>query len=579
MAESQRTAVPRQPAGARPGDVVTNPLAAGRETVESVVVAFTLALLFRCFEAEAFVIPTGSMAPTLMGRHKDLACEACGETYRVGCSQELDEASGTINPERMVPAGVCPNCTHETRLMAEMSPRGYDRRHPTFGGDRILVDKLTYDFAEPKRWDVVVFKYPEDAKINYIKRLIGLPGETVHVVGGDIWISRDGGQPAIARKPADKLLAMLQCVSDSDHVRPDWPQAWCDWRSESAPGCGWSTADEGRSFSASCAEGETATLRYRHFDVSDEARLAARRLNDRALRDGGAFVQPAGPPLPTRVDDFQPYNGTMVEESRRPSSYAFHHPVGDLAVEARVESRSAGGRVGFDLVDRGLVHRCLIDLADGRARLLVAGRPDDEAASAATPVRGPGTWRIVFANVDDELSLFVDGRRIATDRPTSWDVTPSAAPPAESPPALPGSAQPTDLAPAGISATGADVTVRHLKLWRDTYYIGMKIVKNAGGRLQKAVSEDSGDAESDDFSFRLDDDQFLMLGDNSASSKDSRLWLTGHAVDRRLLIGRALVVFWPHAIPADWSVTVLRWGGWELRLPCWPNFGRMRVVR
>jgi hypothetical protein len=107
----------------------------------------------------------------------------------------------------------------------------------------------------------------------------------------------------------------------------------------------------------------------------------------------------------------------------------------------------------------------------------------------------------------------------------------------------------------------------------------MKIVRNAGGRLQKAVSEDSGDAESGDFSFRLDDDQFLMLGDNSASSKDSRLWLTGHAVDRRLLIGRALVVFWPHAIPAAWNVTVLRWGGWELRLPCWPNFGRMRFVR
>ena len=38
-----------------------------RETVESIVIAFVLAFLFRTFEAEAFVIPTGSMAPTLMG--------------------------------------------------------------------------------------------------------------------------------------------------------------------------------------------------------------------------------------------------------------------------------------------------------------------------------------------------------------------------------------------------------------------------------------------------------------------------------------------------------------------------------
>ena len=52
--------------------------AAIRETIESVVIAFVLAFLFRTFEAEAFVIPTGSMAPTLMGRHKDLVCPKCG---------------------------------------------------------------------------------------------------------------------------------------------------------------------------------------------------------------------------------------------------------------------------------------------------------------------------------------------------------------------------------------------------------------------------------------------------------------------------------------------------------------------
>jgi len=45
---------------------------AWRETIESIVIAFVLAFLFRTFEAEAFVIPTGSMAPTLMGRHKDV---------------------------------------------------------------------------------------------------------------------------------------------------------------------------------------------------------------------------------------------------------------------------------------------------------------------------------------------------------------------------------------------------------------------------------------------------------------------------------------------------------------------------
>src|SRR6201995_4778690 len=62
-----------------------------RETVESIVIAFVLAFLFRTFEAEAFVIPTGSMAPTLMGRHKDVVCPKCGYRYQVSASEEESE--------------------------------------------------------------------------------------------------------------------------------------------------------------------------------------------------------------------------------------------------------------------------------------------------------------------------------------------------------------------------------------------------------------------------------------------------------------------------------------------------------
>ena len=72
--------------------------AAIRETVESVIIAFVLAFLFRTFEAEAFVIPTGSMAPTLMGKHKDLECPMCHFRYQVSASdhQENNEAGGRL---------------------------------------------------------------------------------------------------------------------------------------------------------------------------------------------------------------------------------------------------------------------------------------------------------------------------------------------------------------------------------------------------------------------------------------------------------------------------------------------------
>src|SRR5215216_5670426 len=59
-----------------------------RETLDSIVIAFILAFLFRTFEAEAFVIPTGSMALTLMGRHKDVVCPKCNYRYQVSASEE-----------------------------------------------------------------------------------------------------------------------------------------------------------------------------------------------------------------------------------------------------------------------------------------------------------------------------------------------------------------------------------------------------------------------------------------------------------------------------------------------------------
>src|SRR5262245_53750961 len=78
-----------------------------RETVESVAMAIILALLFRGFVAEAFVIPTGSMAPTLVGRHKDLKCPKCGMWYQVSCSPEADNE---VLTGRHVIFGTCSVC-------------------------------------------------------------------------------------------------------------------------------------------------------------------------------------------------------------------------------------------------------------------------------------------------------------------------------------------------------------------------------------------------------------------------------------------------------------------------------------
>ena len=59
-----------------------------RETIESVIVAIVLALMFRAYEAEAFIIPTGSMAPALQGQHMDVVCEECCLLYTSDAADE-----------------------------------------------------------------------------------------------------------------------------------------------------------------------------------------------------------------------------------------------------------------------------------------------------------------------------------------------------------------------------------------------------------------------------------------------------------------------------------------------------------
>ncbi|SHO48576.1 signal peptidase I [Anaerocolumna xylanovorans] len=56
-------------------------------------------------------------------------------------------------------------------------------------GDRIIASRLSYHFHEPKRGDIIVFSFPDDESQNYLKRIIGLPGETVDIKDGKVYIN------------------------------------------------------------------------------------------------------------------------------------------------------------------------------------------------------------------------------------------------------------------------------------------------------------------------------------------------------------------------------------------------------
>jgi signal peptidase I len=116
-----------------------------RENIEAIAVSVIVIVLFKYFVLEAYKIPTGSMQPTLMG---------------------WDDGKG---------GGVF---------------------------DRVVVDKLSYRFRDPKRWEIAVFRYPLDTSKNFIKRLVGMPGEHLKIENGDLWTRPSEEDPwVILRRP------------------------------------------------------------------------------------------------------------------------------------------------------------------------------------------------------------------------------------------------------------------------------------------------------------------------------------------------------------------------------------------
>jgi signal peptidase I len=85
-----------------------------REVVETIVFVVVLVLLLKTFLAEAFVIPTGSMATTLLGYNIETRCERCGYPDLVNASKQVDPQEP--HPQKVISC-TCPNCQYHNRLV------------------------------------------------------------------------------------------------------------------------------------------------------------------------------------------------------------------------------------------------------------------------------------------------------------------------------------------------------------------------------------------------------------------------------------------------------------------------------
>lgn len=140
------------------------------------------------------VVSNASMAPTLRGPHRQVVCAGCG--LRFSCDAVMDSGDSRS------PLAACPDCGARCGDLAAL---------PVLPGDRLLVDRASWNWNSPRRWQTVVLRDPTRPSELVVKRIVGLPSETVDIRGGDIYING-----AIARKSLDELRRVAILV----HRRP-----------------------------------------------------------------------------------------------------------------------------------------------------------------------------------------------------------------------------------------------------------------------------------------------------------------------------------------------------------------------
>lgn len=548
-----------------------------KETVISVVIAFVLAFVFRAFIVEPFVIPTGSMAPTLMGQHIRLTSPSSGYTWPMEPPYKMAGPGGAPVPMAVQGsrAGGLPVVVRDPMTNEET-----DRYEiPLRSGDRILVFKYLFGLYSPQRWDVTVFKAPHDPGTNYIKRLIGLPGEQVAIVDGDIFTRApvsgesipDGASAwtlpgwQIQRKTERAQRTAWQTLFSSDYeplsgmvAGRAFKSPWIGGDGAGAPGA-WSIA--GRRSYEFTGSG-TATLTW-----DEQARP---------------------------VTDFYPFNHGG---GQRFGAQTNVFPVSDVALSCGLEPKGEGLKLAGVVRTRGHEFRAEID---GRTVTLRAGELGEKQAdgSRAAPTSwakiGEGTLRRALApgrvanieiwHVDQSVQVWVDGERVALGayawspaERLRWTTGFSVEQVIAKDRSATGRVTSNSLSAPSVyvrpeirwELSGAPFVMHRVTLQRDLFYQPVNPNPTSSIIAPRATHPLT--------TMTLKSTQYFACGDNSPSSLDARLWPGPDpwaavfdpdegVIDRELMIGRAFYVYFPSLVKGEKSPMSV------------PDFGRLRWI-
>ena len=458
-------AQPQRRHDAQPSDFAPVAQRGRSRAVVELTVGLVIALvMLRTWQVQWFVVTSGSMAPALLGQHARTVCGECG----------LDFAWGIEGPESLGRPAVCPNC-------GAIGPP-VDDAAPT-DGDRLPVVKAAFDFRLPRRWEIVAFRQPATATKVCVKRLVGLPGETIEIRDGDVFAD---GQ--IQRKSLPQQRALAVSVYDNDFRPAPTSTLPPRWRTDedASP---WQADGGGFVHPQRAAIDDNG-----NGDRADSPRIDWLTYHHQRRLPGVPDAAEESP-----VVDLCGYNQTRPVLTR----YAVH----DLLLSCRVKATGGGG-VFFRARDGQDEFVAVLDPGRQLAQLHRGGQ---QVLTWHGDLSGLVAGALVEVSlVDRQFLLALDGQPLLVLPYDRND----------------GDGQPTTR-PLAIGSQGTAIEVRNLRVLRDVYYVPVAAAGTPpGGDASKCLAAD----------------EFYLLGDNSPLSHDSRRPSPDAAVPAKLLLGKPLVI-------------------------------------